>query len=81
MAVVGLNQKLYPITEGDLQVMVCVLVGNPEDENEHCPVAFRFHVSFSTVADSAGIELSDISYIHTYCIHIVYSMYVSEKCN
>ena len=65
MAVVGLNQTLYSIMEGDLQVVVCVVVTNPEDENEYCPVAFHFHVRISTVEDSAGMELSDISQYST----------------
>ena len=60
-AVVGLTDVFYSITEGDLPLLVCVLVTNPEDEDEKCPVASPFHVRISTVAGSAGIELSDIS--------------------
>ena len=54
MAVVGLNQTLYSIMEEDLEVVVCVVVGNPDNPDEPCPVATSFDVIFSTVDDTAG---------------------------
>ena len=54
VAVVGLNQTLYSIMEEDLQVVVCVVVGNLDKPDETCPVAFAFDVVFSTLDDTAG---------------------------
>ena len=54
MAVVGLEKTFYTVAEENLMIDVCVVVKNPEDEDEECPVAFFFDLVVSTVNGSAG---------------------------
>ena len=58
MAVVGLRQTLYQVSEDAGAVTVCVVVSNPTNV---CPVAFSFSVDFTTVSGSAGNKV----YYHT----------------
>ena len=54
MAVVGLSQTLYSVTEEDLQAWVYVVMENLEYPEEECPIAYFVEVLFSTIEDTAG---------------------------
>ena len=51
MAVVGLEETFYEVSETDGVVVVCVVIYEPDII---CPIEFSFHVSLSTTVGSAG---------------------------
>ena len=53
MAVVGLEQTFYMVSEGVGFVEVCAIVYHPNG-NFECPIDFAFDVDFSTSDGSAG---------------------------
>ena len=48
---VGLEETMYSVSEGDGTVEVCVVVFSPSDS---CPISFPFSVSLSTSDNTAG---------------------------
>ena len=58
VAVVGLENSVYSVTEDDGVVEVCAVVqsANMESPNMECPIDFAFTVILLTSDDSAGIR-------------------------
>ena len=61
MAVVGLEKTFYAVAEEEKMIEVCVVVKNPDYEEEGCPVVSSFDIVISTVDDTAGKYISSPS--------------------
>ena len=56
VAVVGLEQILFNVSEDAGVVELCAVVYQPA--NIECPIAFPFDIHFATSDDTAGKEIS-----------------------
>ena len=72
VAVVGLEQTFYNVSEDVGEVELCVRVFEPDVE---CPIAFPFDVRLSTKDGTAGKRN-----LHANCMHwgllLIYNMYI-----
>ena len=59
VAVVGLEEMMYSVSESDGAVELCAVVYIPY-ESFDCPIAFWFSVSLSTSDNSAGTYTAEV---------------------